>query len=304
MPSLSASKIGNQEPRIRLEPDFDLDYGEDAIALAAAYGLVCDPWQEIIIHAWLAQTRGGLWASTTCGVLVPRQNGKNSCVEVRELFGSVVLGEKILHSAHNVSTSMKAFERLKVFFGEKKNDPRAKYPELNALVKRINNTNGKEGIWLKNGGSVEFISRSRGNARGFTVDLTVYDEAQELTDEQMEASLYAKAAAPLGNPQTIYLGTPPNHNITAEVFGRVRKNALNKEPGMCWHEWSVEEVGDVTDRGRWYACNPALGIRISETTVEDEQKSASPDGFARERLCWWCGTVQNPVFAAAQWRCV
>ena len=40
---------------------------------------------------------------------------------------------------------------------------------------------------LKNGGSIEFIARSKSSGRGFTVDVLVCDEAQELTDEQMEA---------------------------------------------------------------------------------------------------------------------
>ena len=197
---------------------------------------------------------------------------------------------------------MKAFKRLKSFFGNKRNDPEAKYPELNALVESISNTNGQEAILLKNGGSIEFSSRSRGGSRGFTVDLTVYDEAQELTDEQLEASAPAKSAAPLNNPQSIYLGTPPNHNIPAEVFGRVRKNALLELPRICWHEWSVEEVGDVRDRERWYACNPALGIRIMESSIEDELNSMSEDGFARERLAWWISSVQNAVFDFAQWK--
>lgn len=301
MRSSSTSRTGVQEPRIKIEQSYEIDYGEDAIALAAAYGLVCDPWQEIIVHAWLGQTSDFKWAHPTCGILVPRQNGKNGAVEVRELFGLVVLGEKILHTAHEVKTSMKAFKRLKSFFGSKRNDPDAKYPELNALVESVSNTNGQEAIFLKNGGSIEFSSRSRGGSRGFTVDLTIYDEAQELTDEQLEASSPAKAAAPLQNPQTIYLGTPPNQNIQAEVFGRVRKNALLEMPRICWHEWSVEEIGDVRDRERWYACNPALGIRIMESTVEDELNNMGEDGFARERLAWWVSSVQNAVFDYRQW---
>ena len=36
------------------------------------------------------------------------------------------------------------------------------------------------------GGAIEFIARSRGSGRGFTVDDLVCDEAQELTDEQLD----------------------------------------------------------------------------------------------------------------------
>jgi hypothetical protein len=67
---------------------------------------------------------------------VPRQNGKNALIEVRELFGMVGRGEKFLHTAHEVKTARKAFKRLQHFFGTKPDDPGAKFPELNALVPR------------------------------------------------------------------------------------------------------------------------------------------------------------------------
>jgi len=61
-------------------------------------------------------------------------------------------------------------------------------------VKAVRATNGQESIVLHNPdcrvggkkcgcpgwGSVEFVARSRGSARGFTVDDLVCDEAQEL----------------------------------------------------------------------------------------------------------------------------
>ncbi|NKU63881.1 hypothetical protein GS891_12230 [Rhodococcus hoagii] len=81
------------------------------------------------------------------------------------------------------TAARKAFKRLQHFFGSEKNDPDAKFPELNALVEEIRSTNGQEAIVLKNGGSIEFVARSKGSARGFTIDVVVMDEAQELADE-------------------------------------------------------------------------------------------------------------------------
>lgn len=291
-------------PSFRAVPDFSNDYGEEAFSLAKAYGLALDDWQRDIVRSWLGCSDDGKYAARTCGVVVPRQNGKNSCIEVRELFGAAILGEKILHTAHEVKTCMKAFSRLKEFFGEKANDPNARYKELNALVKRVSNTNGREAIELVNGGSIEFSARSRGAARGFTVDVTIYDEAQELTDEQLEASMPAKSAAPLGNPQTIYTGTPPNGQ-GAVVFGRVRKNAKSGAERMAWHEWCVSEIGDVSDRARWFAVNPAMPHRISEETVQDELANMSPYGFAVERLCFWPDDVREdtPISAKDWERC-
>ena len=115
------------------------------------------------------------------------------------------LGEKFLHTAHEVKTARKAFLRIASFFENAR-----QYPELVALVKEIRKTNGQEAIVLSNGGSCEFIARSKGSGRGFTVDVLVCDEAQDLTDEELAALLPTISAAPLGNPQVIFTGTPPD----------------------------------------------------------------------------------------------
>lgn len=274
---------GKQEPRIWIEPERAYSDGEDAGVLAASYGMKPDPWQQIILDAWLGRDESDKFTASRCGVLVPRQNGKNAIIEIRELYGTAILGEKILHTAHEVKTARKAFLRLASFFENER-----EYPELAGLVVAIRRTNGQEAILLSNGGSVEFSARSRGASRGFTVDVVVCDEAQELTDEQLEALMPTMAAAPLGNPQLILTGTPPNHNAVGEVFGRMRHGAHEGGDGkLAWHEWSVEEVGDITDRQRWADCNPALGIRLNISIIEDEIAQMSVDGFARERLSMW-----------------
>lgn len=208
-----------------------------------------------------------------------------------------VEGERILHTAHEVKTARKAFERLVSFFEDGRN-----HPELAETVKTVRKTNGQEAIYLVNGGSIEFSARSRGASRGFTVDVVVCDEAQELTDEQLEALLPTKSAGPLQNSQLIMAGTPPNHNAVGEVLARTRKKAIAGESeSACWHEWSVESVGDVNDESRWEDANPALGYRLTRESIESELSSMSEDGFARERLGWWIEGARNAVFDKGRW---
>ncbi|MBQ3340025.1 MAG: hypothetical protein IJG82_10620, partial [Atopobiaceae bacterium] len=222
----------------------------------------------------------------------------NALLEVRELYGLCILGEQILHTAHEVKTAAVAFRRLASFFENKE-----QYPELAELCDSVRRTNGQEAIYLTNGASIQFAARSRGANRGFTYDLVAFDEAQELTDEQQEAILSTMAAAPSGNRQLIYMGTPPGPRSPGEVFPRVRKSALSgEERSLCWHEWSVEEVGNVADRSRWYETNPALGIRLDESFTETERLRMTPEGFARERLGWWSDfATVRAVFGAAEW---
>lgn len=290
--------LGAQAPRVAHAPKAPWSHAEDAAFLASSYGLTPDPWQMLVLEAWLGERKDGKWAASRCGLAVPRQNGKNGIIEVRELYGMVALGERFLHSAHEVKTARKAFVRLASFFENER-----KFPELAAMVKEIRKTNGQEAIVLTNGGSVEFVARSKGSARGFTVDVLVMDEAQELSDESLEAMLPTISAAPQQNPQTILTGTPPAPGMNGEVFTRVRDSGVRGEGSrQSWHEWSIPGPVDVKDRQFWYAVNPALGRRLNVEVIEDELAQMSPDGFMRERLGMWSLTSGEEIIDSEAWK--
>lgn len=278
---------GAQDPRLCVEPRRTTTDGTDAAELMAAYGYALDDWQRSIIDCWLGKDENGAYTMTSGGLALPRQNGKNVCLEAREFFGMVINGEKILHTAHQVRTSKKAFRRLASMFTDKR------FPEITDLVKQIRYTNGEECIELDNGGSIEFSARSRQAARGFDgISLVVYDEAQELTDDQVEAITATLSASATGTRQIIYTGTPPYPGCPGDVFRR-RRAACLTDPSKkdAWHEWSVDadKIGDILadDKTLWYMTNPALGIRLDEEFTEEEYRTMSKDGFCRERLGWW-----------------
>lgn len=288
--------LGVQTPRVRLVPRAGLSEADDAAFLASQYGLVPDEWQLLVLRSWLGVRSGGQWAARRCGLAVPRQNGKNGILEIRELFGMVVLGEKFLHTAHEVKTARKAFLRLCSFFES------TEYPELAALVVDIRRTNGQEAIVLKNGGSCEFVARSKGSARGFTADVLVMDEAQELGDDAIEALLPTISAAPLGNPQQIFTGTPPGPKANGEIFTRVRSDGLlGKDKSLAWDEWSCLPDADLDDPRNLAASNPALGTRVHKDVTDAERGTLSDDGYGRERFGMWDEASSARVIDAATW---
>lgn len=287
--------IGDQEPRLRIEPKRASSFGPDAAILMAAYSCRLDPWQELILDCWLGIDEAGDYTTTSAGLSVPRQNGKNICLEAREFFGMVVSGERILHTAHQVRTTKKSFRRLAAMFTNRR------HPEILEIVKNIRYTNGEECIELDNGGSIEFMSRSRQAARGFDgISLIVYDEAQELTEDQIEALMPTLSASATGSRQIIYTGTPPYPGCPGDVFRR-RRDVCLEDPGEhdAWHEWSVEakSIEDI-DRENvqlWYRTNPSLGRHQTEEFTAEELSSMAPDGFARERLGWWMPIAEQKV---------
>ncbi|WP_141217818.1 hypothetical protein [Rhodococcus sp. 06-156-3C] len=278
---------------------------DDAVFLASNYGLIPDEWQENVLRGWMGVLPTGKWAAPRCGLAVPRQNGKNGALEVRELYGMIALGERILHTAHEVKTARKAFLRLLTFFDN------PKFPDLVALVKEIRKTNGQEAIVLHNGGSIEFVARSKGSGRGFSVDVLVMDEAQDLAEEAQAALLPTISAS--ANSQTIVTGTPPDGTTAGEVFTRMRTSGhagwiaqlagqVAADTRLCWHEWSFEDNADLDDPNTWAEANPALGIRLQVETITDERAAMDDDTFGRERGGMWVSVASQRVIGADDWR--
>ena len=297
----------NQRPTYQWCDSYTRTEGKMASSLADAYGLPPHPWQRLILNDWLAIDDNGKLLNSLCVLPVPRQNGKTGVCDPRETWGLVHRGEQILHTAQEFQTAQKAFDRLRKKFGTCKNDPFAKYPELNALVDRYTTSANQMVLDLKNGGHIEFRTRGSNSdmGRGGTFDLVVVDEAQSYTDAQDAALSPLNSAAPNGSPQTILMGTVPDpQNMhKGEKFASIR-NSLHDDPykGACIHEWAIGEVGDVKDVARWYEVNPSLGFQLLESALLKDVRTMAPDTFAREHLGWWPATVKAAsAIDAAKW---
>ncbi len=286
---------GKQTPRIRIEPKYADTEAEGASKLMQAYGCTLDEWQELILSAWLSVDKSGEYCVTSGGLSVPRQNGKTEILIALCFYHLVVNGARILFTAHQARSSKKVFRRLSTMFSDKR------HPEIVKQVSKIRQAIGEEAIELVNGGIIEFTSRSRQVARGYDgISIVIFDEAQELTDDQLEALMATLSASTTGNRQMLYCGTPPYPGCVGEVFKRFRDACImadgrGENTRSSWHEWSVpgDTIQDIEadEKSTWYECNPALGLRLSEEFTQEEYKTLSADGFARERLGWWAKPI-------------
>lgn len=269
--------MGSQEPSVRIAPNYISSDGLDATKILRVGGIVLDPWQAAVLDDWMGRSPSGKWAAATCGGSVPRQNGKSLLVQGRAEAGMLLFNEQVIYTAHLQKTATETFEEMRDFF---------EMPKLRPYVADIKTALGREQIILKSGARIKFLARTRNGGRGQHGDLLIIDEAQEM-DEDAQASFLPAISASL-NPQTVYVGTPPDPNASGVVFRGIRSRALEgKTERMAWFEFSVEDIGDVKDQKRWAAANPALGIRILPATVAGECEQMDPDTFARERLGWW-----------------
>ena len=277
--------MGNREPSVRVCPKYKKTDGIDANRLLRAGGLILDDWQADGLEDWMAVDKFGRWVCRTCGCSIPRQNGKTGLVQGRAEAGMIMYHEVVIYTAHLQKTATETFEEMANFFDS---------PALRKYVKDIKTALGRESIVLKSGARVKFLARTRNGGRGQHGDLLIFDEAQELDIDQQASFIPTISASK--NPQVIYCGTPPDPNATGTVFRTIRDNAISgKTKSTAWFEFSVKEIGDVTDKSRWALTNPALGTRILISTIEGEVEQMPPDTFARERLGWWTPIVEKKI---------
>jgi len=304
--------LGSQIPRIEHVPNYVTSAGEDAIALAAMAGLVLDPWQRRVLTGALGQDVAEQWSASEVGLVVGRQNGKGSCVESAALHAMYLRRSKIVYTAHLMATSRKIRERIQYLIEG--------VPDLDNEVKQIRVANEEQSITLKpppviitdsgpttrsEAARMDFVARTGASARGWAgYDLIFFDEAFALTAAMVGALMPIMFAR--SNWQLWYVSMAGM--VNSDALRAVRQRGINKDDDLAYFEWSTDEDGYranpeavATDPVALAQSNPALGRRITLSTLLRAQRSMDPVEFAREVLCVWDDPGGEALVTAGQW---
>lgn len=287
---------GRQEPTFERVGDYAYTDGDEAIEVFRSYGFGFDEAQVHQMRLYLAKNERGEPACIQIALSVPRQNGKSYAARWYAVWCAAVCGKEVIYSAHNGDTVGEFFDMLCHVFED------GDYPDFTAmLLGHPYRQPGRQVIGFRSGGRIRFNTRTNNKIRGGTVAVIIVDEAQELTEAQLNALLPAASAAKGGTPpQIVMVGTPPDPSCLGTVFARLHDRAHESEAAegeTWWLEWAApsmmaENATAEEAVAAAYETNPALGVRITERVVRNEFESMTRDGFARERLGWW-----NPVGA-------
>lgn len=281
-------KIGRQTPTESVILPYKKTYGKDAIKLYNSTQREAQKWQEFLSNDILAVNEENLYVHTKFGYSVPRRNGKNEVVLIREMYG-LKKGEKILHTAHRATTTHSSWERLLDLLTKAGVEIKSSYKAF-----------GKERIEIVGGGKIEFRTRTSKGGLGEGFDLLIIDEAQEYQDDQESALKYVVSDSE--NPQTIFCGTPPTTVSAGTVFTKLREKALSgKSVNTGWAEWSVENQCDPYDKKNWYETNPSLGKILTERKILDEISNDDVD-FNIQRLGLWIKYNQKSAISENEWK--
>ncbi len=281
------ARIGRQTPTTSVVLPYEETLGEEAIKLYESTGRKAMEWQQLLIYDIMALNTDKLWTHSKFGYAVPRRNGKNEVITIRELWG-LKNGEHILHTAHRTTTSRSAWERLKQLL----DDAHIEHKDSGAL--------GQEVIRVKStGGRVDFRTRTSKGGLGEGFDLMIIDEAQEYSDDQETSLKYVVSAAQ--NPQSLFCGTPPTTESSGTVFMHMRETILSKGiDDTGWAEWSVEEAHKQNDVDAWYETNPSLGVILTERAIKQEIGPNELD-FNIQRLGYWIRYNLKSAVSRAEW---
>lgn len=284
-------RLGQQIPTKSVILPYDKTYGQDAIDIYEKSKRKAQDWQKLLVYDMLSYNDEGLWIHTKFAYAVPRRNGKNEVISIREMYG-LINGEQILHTAHRTPTSSSAFYRLLKLLED------AGYKDKEDYI--AHKQYGLETIeFISSDGKISFRTRTSKGGLGEGFDLMIIDEAQEYQDDQETTLKYVVSSSK--NPQTIFCGTPPTMVSSGTIFAKMRSRVLTGESeNTGWAEWSVDKLTDMHDIDAWYKTNPSLGTILTERTIKDEIGDDELD-FNIQRLGYWSKRNLKSFISEVQW---
>lgn len=254
------------------------------------------PWQRwVLIHA-LELRPSGRFRFRTILILVARQNGKTSLVEVKNLWKMFVLRVMlIIGTAQDLETAEESWDKGVEIVES--------IPELAAEIAHVDKTNGKKALKLVGGPRWKIKAATR-RARGLSGDDVNLDELREhqtwlawgavtkTTMARPNAQIWAFSNA--GDDKSIVLNA-------LQALGRAAaKNPRTADPSLGHFEWSApddvrctcgrpDEVHTPDCRLRDPAAraqaNPALGYTITEEALDSALGTDPEEIYRTECLC-------------------
>jgi hypothetical protein len=238
------------------------------------------PWQRwLLIHA-LELRPDGRFRFRTVLVLVARQNGKTTLVEVKNLWKMFVLRvPMVIGTAQNLDVSEESWDKAVEIVES--------IPELFAEVPRdggVVRVNGKKTLKLVHGSRWKVAAASRKGGRGLSGDDVNLDELREhhtwdswaavtkTTMARRKAQIWAFSNA--GDDRSIVL-----NDLQDKARGAI--GAPDSDASLGIFEWSAPDDCPIDDPQMWRLANPSLGY---------------PQGISVEALHAALETDPEPIF--------
>lgn len=307
--------LGSEVPRIWTPPLRPLtrktSRGFECIEFAEeVLGIVLVPWQRwLLIHA-LEILDDGTFRFRTVVLLVARQNGKSTLMQVLSLWRMYVdAAPLVIGTAQNLDIAEEVWQGAV--------DMAEEIPELAAELDQVFKQPGKKFFRLTSGSRYKVQAATRRGGRGLSGDLVILDELREhqnweawsaVTNTTMArefAQVWAASNAGDGTSVVLAylraqahlaLGDPDGIN-----GGDARADDETYESSLGIFEWSAVPGLDIWDRPGWAQANPSLGHTALNERAMVSAAAAPESQFRTENLCQWVDNMSEGAFPAGVW---
>lgn len=311
------SRLGCEVPRVWTPPLRELtpatSAGYECITFAEdVLGIVLLPWQKwVLVHA-LELLGDGTYRFRTVVLLVARQNGKSTLMQVLSLWRMFVDGAPlVIGTAQNLDVAEEQWEgAVEIAEGNL---------EMAAEIAQVSRVNGKKFLKLTGGQRYKVAAASRRGGRGLSGDLILLDELREhqnweawgavtkTTMARAKAQIWAASNAgdiasivlsflrtmahmAIGNPD----GLPAAEKPLEAGDGEGEADSL----GIF--EYSAAPNCSIWDRDAWAQANPSLGYTITERAIAAAAGTDPEAVFRTEVLCQWVEQMARTI-AEVDW---
>jgi hypothetical protein len=280
-----------------------VDYATDVL------GIRFLPWQRwLLIHA-MELKPDGRFRFRTVLVMVGRQNGKTTTLEVKNLWKMFVLQVPlIIGTAQDLTAAEETWEHaLEMVEG---------CPELAAEVKHVDKTNGKKALRLTNGSRWLVKAATRKGGRSFSADDINLDELREhLNWDSWSAVTKTMMARPKAQAWCCSNAGDARSVVLNSLQAKARAADPNGSLGLF--EWSAPDDTRCTceridpdphtvtcqlrDPRLWAMANPAYGYTITEEAMLSALETDPEPVFLTECLCVRVADLTGGIIPAALW---
>jgi len=275
------------------------------------------PWQKwLAIHA-LELLPDGTFRFRTVILLVARQNGKSTFLQILALFFMYVRGAAlVIGTAQNLDIAEEVWQGAV--------DIAQDVPELEAEIEKINRTNGKKSLELSTGERYKVQAANRRGGRGLSGDLVLMDELREhqswdawgavtkTTLARAHAQVWAASNA--GDAASIVLrflrkiahvalGDPDGLQDVTDAAPEDTEvaDALEDDDSLGIFEWSAPPGCALDDPDGISQANPAQGHTITDRAISGARRTDPEWVYRTEVLCQWSdGSLEGP-FPPGTW---
>lgn len=313
--------VGHELPRLWTRPIRPLtpatSSGFECIEFAEqVLGLQLLPWQRWLLIHLLELNPDNTYRFRTAVVMVARQNGKSTLLQIIALWKLYLDGANlIIGTAQNLDIAEETWAGA-VELAES-------VPELREEIAHVDRTNGKKALRLTAGERYKVAAASRRGGRGLSGDFIALDELREHQNWDAWAAV-TKTTMARERPQIV--GFSNAGTAESVVLASLRNDAMATigeryglwdgagDDSLGIFEWSPSDDTVCTcrhrphqpecllqDRSRWAAANPALGHTITERAISSAMSTDPDPIFLTEVLCRWVDGVFEPVIPLHAW---